>query len=190
MIAFNMYLGYGSSESESSKWEKVINEVVDSNAFDPPCLQSSNVQSDRKICEISTIEHENAMPKYLPGMTLFDVLLNIIAISNSGSKVNSTRIAAGDSAISDLPGQKREHEWWLEGSAIRRAMKVEMETSMDERSSLAGNFSVYNPDETQSLDDFYNSSKSDPFPFNLNPKFDLHCMVMVCVAIVIDWYNF
>ena len=66
----NMYLGYGSSENESSKWEKVINEVVDSNAFDPPCLQSSNVQSDRKICEISTIEHENAMPKYLPGLTL------------------------------------------------------------------------------------------------------------------------
>ena len=78
-----------------------------------------------------------------------------------------------------MPGQKREHEWWLEGSAIRKAMKIEMETSFEDKSSSMGNFSTFNPDETQSLDDFYNNSLADPFPFNLNPKFDLHCMVMV-----------
>ena len=60
--------GYGSSENESTKWDKMENEVVDANTFDPPCLHSSNVKDIRKICEISTIEHEIAMPKYPPGL--------------------------------------------------------------------------------------------------------------------------
>ena len=76
-------------------------------------------------------------------------------------------------------GQKREHEWWLEGSAIRRAMKIEMEKSLNESSETTEFFSTSNPDESQSLNDYMNTAKSDPFPFALNPGFDLFCLVLV-----------
>ena len=97
-------------------------------------------------------------------------------LTDLGFKPNSTRIESNED---DLPGQKRECEWWLEGSAIRRAMKAEMKTADESGDASVGLFSTLNPDETQSLDDYINSAKSDPFPFDLNPGFDLQCIITV-----------
>ena len=104
-----------------------------------------------------------------------------------GGKFNSTKLKCpnitDDSYVltQDLPGQKREANWWAVHSAMRRAEKIEwdMENSVNEKYIESEYSSTFNPDESHSLDTSLNHSQTGGFPIPLNPSFDLQALVWV-----------
>ena len=80
----------------------------------------------------------------------------------------------------DLPGQKREPEFWLNNSAIKRAIKRDIDREWEEK-YCTDEYSTFNPDATPSsgTSDSLDCSRNDSFPLPLHPAFDLHAIVTV-----------
>ena len=68
-IEANDSSGYESKSGLLVEDGKLLAEIFDIERFNPPILNSTNVDIKGKICDISTIENDGAMPKSVQGNT-------------------------------------------------------------------------------------------------------------------------